>query len=173
MFGFSRRSSNIAGVFACAAMLGYALYAERVLGLEPCPLCMFQRVGVVLLGFVFLIAALHDPRSQRGARIYSVLIVLAAAVPAGIALRHIYIQNAPPGSVPACGATLDYMLDVLPLLEVLRQVLTGAGECAKIDWSLLGISMPGWVLIAVVALALLGSLANWRAPRDTGLRFGI
>jgi disulfide bond formation protein DsbB len=102
-----------------------------------------------------------------------VLIVLAAAVPAGIALRHLYIQNAPPGSVPACGATLDYMLDVFPLLEVVRQVLTGGGECAKIDWALFGISMPGWVFLAALALALIGGLANWRVARDTGPRFAI
>ncbi|MEZ5460030.1 MAG: disulfide bond formation protein B [Steroidobacteraceae bacterium] len=169
----SRRSINVVGVFACVAMLGYALYAEKVLGLEPCPLCMFQRVGVLLLGFAFLLAALHHPRGQWGARSYAVLIALAAAVPAGVALRHLYIQNAPPGSVPACGATLDYMLDVFPLLEVVRQVLTGGGECAKIDWSLLGISMPGWVLIGALALGVTGAVSNWQVPRDTGPRFAI
>jgi disulfide bond formation protein DsbB len=173
MLGLGRRALNAAGAAACAGLLGYALYAEKVLGLEPCPLCMFQRVGVVLLGVVFLIAALHHPRGRWGARSYAVLITLAAAVPAGVALRHLYIQNAPPGSVPACGATLDYMLDVFPLLEVVRQVLTGGGECAKIDWSLLGISMPGWVLIAAVALGLAGAVSNWRVPRDTGPRFAI
>jgi protein dithiol:quinone oxidoreductase len=173
MLGFSRRSINVAGLLACVALLGYALYAEHGLGLEPCPLCMFQRVGVALLGIAFLLAALHHPRGQWGARTYAVLITLAAAVPAGVALRHLYIQNAPPGSVPACGATLDYMLDVFPLSEVVRQVLAGGGECAKIDWAFLGISMPGWVLIAAVALALIGGIANWRVPRDTSPRFAI
>jgi len=173
MLCLGRRGINVAGAAACAGLLAYALYAEKGLGLEPCPLCMFQRVGVALLGAVFLLAALHHPRGRGGARGYAVAILLAAAVPGGIALRHLYIQNAPPGSVPACGASLDYMLDVFPPLEVIRKVLTGGGECAKIDWSLLGISMPGWVLIAATSLGLLGIVANWRVPPDRGPRFAI
>ena len=116
-----RRLANLAGFLACVAMMGYALYAERALGFEPCPLCMFQRVGVAILGAVFLLAALHDPTGRsgdpRGARAYGVLILLAAAFPAYVAGRHVYIQSLPAGSVPSCGASLDYMMDVLPLHE--------------------------------------------------------
>ena len=158
----SRRAANVAGLLACVAMMGYAFYAERVLGLEPCPLCMFQRLGVVIFGAVFLLAALHDPKGAGGARAYAALIGLAAAFPAYVAGRHVYIQGLPPGSVPTCGASLDYMLDVFPLLTVLKKVLFGAGECQKVDWSLLGLSMPAWVLIAVVALGVLGVWANAR-----------
>ena len=68
----SRRAANVAGLLACVAMMGYAFYAERVLGLEPCPLCMFQRLGVVILGAVFLLAALHDPKGAGGARAYEI-----------------------------------------------------------------------------------------------------
>lgn len=158
----ARRRINFAGFAACLAMLGYAFYAERVLGLEPCPLCMFQRVGVVLLGLAFLVAALHDPTSRGGARFHAVLIGLVAAFPAYVAGRHVYIQSLPAGSVPSCGATLDFMLEAFPLLTVVRKVLTGGGECAKIDWRLLGLSMPAWVLIAVLLLGVGGVLLNWR-----------
>jgi protein dithiol:quinone oxidoreductase len=157
----SRRLVNVGGFLACVAMLGYALYAEKVLHLEPCPLCMFQRVGVGLLGVAFLLAALHHPASRLGARGHAILIGLVAAFPGYVAGRHVYIQSLPEGSVPSCGATLDYMLDVFPLLTVVRKVLTGGGECARIDWSLLGLSMPGWVLVAVVLLAVAGLWANW------------
>jgi disulfide bond formation protein DsbB len=160
----SRRLVNVGGFLACAGMLGYAFYAERVLRLEPCPLCMFERVGVALLGVAFLAAALHDPASRAGARFHAVLIGLVAAFPGYVAGRHVYIQSLPEGSVPSCGASLDYMLEVFPLLTVVRKVLTGGGECAKIDWTLLGLSMPGWVLVGVVLLAVAGILANWRAP---------
>jgi len=160
----SRRLVNLGGFLACLAMLGYALYAEHVLHLEPCPLCMFERVGVGLLGLAFLLAALHHPASRGGARFYAVLIGLVAAFPGYVAGRHLYIQSLPEGSVPSCGATLDYMLEVFPLLTVVRKVLTGGGECARIDWTLLGLSMPGWVLVGVVLLALAGILANWRVP---------
>ncbi len=157
----SRRLVNVGGFLACVGMLAYAyFYAEKILHLEPCPLCMFQRVGLGLLGVVFLLAALHDPASRAGARAYAVLIGLAGAFPAYVAARHVYIQSLPEGSVPSCGATLDYMLDVFPLLTVVRKVLTGGGECAKIDWSLLGLSMPGWVLVSVLALAVAGIVVN-------------
>ena len=160
----SRRGANLAGALACLALLAYALYAERVLGFEPCPLCMFQRVGVVVLGAVFLLAALHDPKGARGARAYGVAILLAAAFPAYVAGRHVYIQGLPPGSVPSCGASLDYMVDVFPLMTVIQKVLTGAGECQKIDWAFLGLSMPAWVLVAVLALGAFGAWANFRRP---------
>jgi disulfide bond formation protein DsbB len=95
--------------------------------------------------------------------VYAALLGLAALVPGYVAGRHVYIQSLPEGSVPACGATLDYMLEVFPLLTVVRKVLTGGGECAKIDWSFLGLSMPAWVLVAVVALGVLG-ISNQLRP---------
>lgn len=172
MFGLSRRATNLAGFAACAGMLAFALYAEKVMKLEPCPLCMFERVGIALVGVVFLLAALHHPRGAVGARAYAVLIAVATLIPAGIATRHVYIQSLPPGTVPSCGATLDYMLEVFPLFEVVRQVMTGGGECAKIDWTLLGLSMPAWVLIGALTLGIAGVIANWRdASRQPKLRF--
>ena len=156
------RQVNLAGFVACVLMLGYALYTEKFLGLEPCPLCMFQRVGVAALGLVFLALALAAPASRAGRWVGVLLLLLAAAVPAGVAARHVYVQSLPEGSVPACGATLDYLLDVFPLFEVVRKVLTGGGECARIDWSFLGLSMPAWVLISVVVLALAGAASSLR-----------
>lgn len=158
----NRRVGNALGVVACALMLGYALYAEKVLGLEPCPLCMFQRVGVAAMGVVFLLAALHHPATSLGSRVYAGLLLLVALFPAYVAGRHVYIQSLPEGSVPACGATLDFMLETFPLLQVVRKVLTGGGECARIDWSLLGLSMPAWVLVAVFALTAAGIWINTR-----------
>lgn len=159
----SRRLGNALGFIACVAMMSYAFYAQYALDLEPCPLCMFQRVGVVALGAVFLIAALHAPQSVGGGRFYALLIALVAAFPAYVSGRHVYIQSLPPGSVPSCGATLDYMLDVFPLLTVVKKVLTGGGECAHIDWTFLGLSMPGWVLISVISLTAWGLWVNLRA----------
>jgi protein dithiol:quinone oxidoreductase len=151
------RRGNILGFLACVGLLAYAYYAQFVLHLEPCPLCIFQRVGVFLLGIMFLIAALHDP-AALGRRVYAGLIGLAALVPAGVALRHLYIQSLPPGSVPACGANLDFMLKVFSLSEVLVKVLSGSGECAQINWRFLGLAMPAWVLIGA---ALLGAWGLW------------
>jgi disulfide bond formation protein DsbB len=160
----TRRVANLLGLLCCLGLLGYAAYAQAVLHLEPCPLCIFQRVGIAATGLVFLGAVLHAPRGS-GAMVYGVLILLTVAATIGVAMRHIWIQHLPEGSVPVCGATLDYMLDVFPLTDVIRKVLTGSGECAKVTWSFLGASMPEWVLIAAFGLAALGSWANLVPPR--------
>ena len=155
----SRRSGNALGFVACAGLMGYALYAQYVLGLAPCPLCIFQRVATIVTGLLFLIAAVHDPRGV-GARVYGALIGLAALGGILISARHIWIQAQPPGTVAACGADLDYLLEIMPVTEVVSKVLTGSGECGKIDWTLLGLSMPWWVLISLVALGGWAVLVN-------------
>lgn len=156
----TRREANLGGATACAFLVGYAYYLQYFGNLEPCPLCIFQRVAVVALGVLFLVAALHDP-ARIGARVYGVLIDLVALAGIGVAARHVYIQSLPPDQVPACGATLDYMLEVLPLVEVVRKVLSASGECGVVDWQFLGLSMPWWVLIWLGLLGTLGVFANW------------
>jgi disulfide bond formation protein DsbB len=165
----SARSANLLGALACAALLAYAYYAQYVLHLEPCPLCIFQRVGIFAIGVIFALAAAHDPVTW-GRRVYAVLLGLASLVTIGVAVRHLYIQSLPPGTVAACGASLDFMLKVFPLTDVLVKVLTGSGECAKIEWRFLGLAMPAWVLIAAIALGAYGLWANLRR-RPPVLRF--
>jgi disulfide bond formation protein DsbB len=142
--------------------MAYALFVQYGLSEEPCPLCILQRVAVIAIGVLFLIAWLHNPASPGIRRIYGALILLAAVTGIGIAARHIYVINAPPGAVAECGASLDYMMDVLPLHEVLGKVLSGSGECAKVTWRFLGFSMPSWVLLNLLGLMALGVVANWR-----------
>lgn len=157
----NRRLGNALGFLACAALMAYALYAEHVLGLAPCPLCIFQRVAVIAVGVLFLIAAVHNP-GRTAARVYGALIVIAAAAGLVISGRHIWIQAQPPGTVAACGADLDYLLEIMPLTDVVSKVLTGSGECGKVDWTLLGLSMPWWVAISLAALGLWAAVVNWR-----------
>lgn len=160
----TRREVNFAGALVCGVLLGYAYYLQYFQHLEPCPLCIFQRVAVLVLGLLFLIAAVHNPE-KTGARVYGVLIDLAALAGIAVAARHVYIQSLPPGEVPSCGATLDYMLEVFPLTQVIRMVLTASGECGVVDWRFLGLSMPWWVLICLAVLGSVGTAANWTLPR--------
>lgn len=162
--GITRRTGNLLGLMACIGLMGYALYVQYGVGLEPCPLCILQRVAVMSAGVLFLAAFVHDP-ADRGARIYGVLIDLAALGGILIAARHMWIIAQPPGTVAECGASLDYMMDVLPLHEVLGKVLTGSGECAKIDWQFLGLNMPTWVLISLVGVGTWGLAVNWIGRR--------
>ena len=96
----NKRLANFAGFLACAGLMGYALYAQYVFGFDPCPLCIFQRIGVMLLGLMFLIAAIHNPH-RWGRYVYTVLIALAALITIGVSARHLYVQSLPEGAVPS------------------------------------------------------------------------
>lgn len=161
----NRRLLNFAGFIACVALLGYAYYTQYELDLEPCPLCIFQRIGIAALGVMFLIAGLHNPRGW-GASIYAVLLGVVSLTTAGVAIRHLYVQSLPPGTIPACGAPLDILLQFTPVTEVIRKVLTGSGECSQVNWKFLGLAMPAWVLICALALGVLGVVTNTRMKRS-------
>jgi len=163
------RVVNGAGFLACVGMMAYALYAEYVLFLMPCPLCSFQRVGIVLLGIVFLVAFLHGPKAG-GRRVYAALLGVAAAGASGVAGYHVWMQNLPKDEVPACGPGLSYMMETLPLFDVIKQVFTGSGSCADIDWQFLGLSMPAWVLILALALGVAGVWNNLRRASEDAAR---
>ena len=141
--------------------MAYALYTEYgPLHLDPCPLCIFQRVAMSTLGIVFAVAALHAPPSAA-ARVYAVVGGLVAATGLGISSWHVHVQNLPADQVPACGPGLDYMFQAFPFMDMLKMVFTGSGECHTINWSFLGLSMPFWVGISFVLLGALIVVANW------------
>lgn len=156
-----RRMLNFAGFLACAGMMAYALFVEHVLLLEPCPLCVFQRMATIALGIFFLAATLHNPAGW-GRRVYAALLVIAAGSGIGVAGRHVWLQSLPPDQVPSCGPGFEYIIDAFPLADALKMIFTGSGECAEIDWQFLGLSMPAWVLICFV---ILGSFAVWNNLR--------
>jgi disulfide bond formation protein DsbB len=168
----NRRLINLAGFGACVALLAYALYTQYGLGLEPCPLCIFQRIGIAALGLVFLVAALHHPRGW-GARVYAVLIGTAALATIGVAARHVYVQHLPPGTLPSCGAPLEVLLKFTPVTEVIRKVLTGSGEGSEVTWRFLGLAMPAWVLVCALILGAFGVTANGTAAPRTAARTSL
>ena len=146
----SRRVGYCFGFVVCAALMSYALYMQYVLDLEPCPLCMFQRVALVAMGAAFMIAALHGP-GRIGAWMYGVLQLVLGGTGIGLAARHLWIQSLPADQVPACGMGIGYMFETLPFFEVIERTLKGSGECAKIDL-VLGLSIPAWMLALFAAL---------------------
>lgn len=148
----------------CAGLLGFAFYQQYRAFLDPCPLCIFQRLGFMWIGAVALLAVLHGP-GRSGARAYAVLAALGAAVGAAIAGRHVWLQTLPPEQVPECGPGLNYMLEHFPLTEVLSTVFFGSGSCAEVHWKFLGLSMPGWTLVWFLALGIGTLYMTFRKPR--------
>ena len=160
------RRLNLLALLGCIAAMAGALWLEHVTGLEPCPLCIFQRIGVIACAAVLLVALIHNP-GQLGQRIYGALLAVAASLGAAVAIRHLWLQSLPPEKVPDCGPGLDYLLDVFPLQEALSMVFSGSGECAELDWVFLGISLPGWSLIVLGGLLAVGLFQLFRpAPKD-------
>lgn len=158
-----KRLLNLAGFLACAGMMGFALYAQYALLLDPCPLCVFQRIATIALGLVFLLVTLQNP-GQIGGRIYAFLILLTAGFGVGVASWHVYLQNLPADKVPGCGPGFEYIMGNFALFDALGLIFKGSGECADVVWRMLGLSMPTWVIIGLGGLGIYGIYNNLRKP---------
>lgn len=163
----SYRVVSVVLFIASVIGMAFALYLEHFKGLEPCPLCIFQRVGLIGLGIFSLMALIHNPISNFFKRSYAFLGLVAILWSAGVATRHVWLQHLPPDQVPSCGPGLNYWLDTLPLKSVFEQVLKGSGECAMIDWTLFGQSLPVWSLAFFVVLAV---ISLWQLLRKYPVR---
>ena len=151
----ARRQLHWIGFGACAAAVAFAFYAQYGLGLQPCHLCIFQRVTLAAMGAAFMLAALLPVAGWS--RLFGTgLIAITGLATLAAAGRHVWIQMQPAGSVAPCGADLEFMLDIFPLTEVILKVFRAGGECAKVDWTLLGLSMPAWVFLLALALTVAG-----------------
>jgi len=147
------RLGYAAGFLVCAGLLGFAYYLQYYQGQDPCPLCILQRVAFMALMTVFLIAAIHGP-GRGGAAAYGALLLLAAAVGAAIAARHVWLQHLPKDRIPECGPGLEYMLRKFSALKALEKILAGSGECAESGWRFLGVTIAGWSLLWLVLLGV-------------------
>lgn len=144
-----------AGLLACVAALGFVYLLQYVGGLEPCPLCIFQRIAVAGVGVFCLLGLIHGA-GPVGHRIYAVLATLVALIGAAIAARHVWLMHIPPDQVPACGPGLDYLVHVMPWQEVMATVLRGDASCATVKGAFAGISLPEWSLIYFLLLSVVG-----------------
>ena len=150
---FSGRTGYLIGFAASFGLVALALYLQQKHHLEPCPLCISQRIAFMSLGVLFLIAALHNP-AATGRRIYGLLHFIAAGIGVVIASRHIWIQANPDKVMAECGAGFDYIFGTFPMKKELDLVFKGTGECSSIDWTLFGITIPQLSLICFVALVI-------------------
>ncbi|CAD5106355.1 disulfide bond formation protein B [Zestomonas carbonaria] len=153
----STRSLFLLGFLGCLVLMGAAFYLEHVVGLQPCPLCIVQRVCVIAFGLVCLVAAIHAP-GWTGQRIYALLGLLSAGAGAATAGRQVWLQSVPADQLPSCLPSLEYMMDALPFQDIVRLVLHGTADCAEVSWTLFGLSIPEWSLLAFAAMILFSLL---------------
>ena len=140
-------------LFISCSLLGFGYYLQFVEGLEPCPLCIFQRIAFISIIIVAFFGFIHGPIG-KWRYVYSGLILASAITGAVIAGRQVWLQHLPPESIPACGPGLDFILDVFPLSEALRMVFTGSGECAEVNWTFIGFSIAEWSLLWFILFAI-------------------
>ncbi len=159
----SYRGLNVILVlFTIIAMAFAMLYLQNYKGLLPCPLCVFQRVGLIIMGVFALIAALLNPKALWIRLVLWLGAMAGILWSAGVAARHVWLQHLPADQVPSCGAGLDYWLETLPMQKVIQQVLAGSGECAEVSWRFLGLSIPEQSLILFSGMIVLNLLVLWR-----------
>lgn len=164
----SYRSLQVFLVFMTVIGMSYALFfLQRHMGLMPCPLCIFQRIGLMVMGGFALIAALANPKSTALKLLLWISSLAGIGWATTVAARHVWLQHLPADQVPSCGPGLDYWLDTLPILQVFKEVFAGSGECASISWTFMGLSIPEQSLIFFSVLLLVHVLILWRILRPS------
>jgi len=153
--------------FTAFALLGVAFYMEYEMGLEPCPLCMLQRIMFLGVGVISLISTLLDSVKVR--RVCAWLVVVFSILGAALAIRHLYLQHLPEDQLPACLPGLSYMFEVFPWQEIMQAMIMGTGECGDVVWTFMGLSIPGWTLVAFVGMAIINGMIALSKNKATSL----
>lgn len=153
---YSIRPSMLFGLIISLGMLAIALFFQYYMGLDPCPLCIVERVIVIVMAAVFFFAFLQGPKAW-GRRVYGLLIALVSIAGLGVSGRHTWLQHLPPDKIPECGPGLEFWMNNLPAVDVIQKVFHGSGECAEVSWTMFGLSIPELSLI-VFSLFLIYSL---------------
>ena len=136
----------------CTGLILTGLYMQYFMDLYPCPLCITQRVFIVAVGLTTLLAFLLNP-GKVGRRVFGGLGIFLALAGSAFSLRQLWLQSLPEDQAPACGPDIGYLLDNFPLMDALSVLLRGDGNCAEVVWTFLGVSIPGWTLVAFIGLA--------------------
>ncbi|HEX5126919.1 MAG TPA: disulfide bond formation protein B [Rhodocyclaceae bacterium] len=163
----SPRAGFLLAFLVCAGLIAFGLVLQHVEGLEPCPLCILQRYAFVACGLVALIAGLHNPTGFMR-RVYGALIALTALAGGSVSVRQSWLQHFPP-NVSVCGPDLEYMISHFPLASSLPMLFRGEGDCSKVDWTLLGLSIAEWALLCFIALIVFGvwqTIRRWPQQRS-------
>lgn len=149
------RVINLSSFVICCGLIAFAYYLEIVLNLQPCPLCFIERFIFGTMAFTFLLATLHNP-DAKGQKIYGTITLLLAILGMFFAGRHLWLQGQPSALGEICVPGVSYLLKTLPLSQAIKTMLLGSSDCAKVDWSFLGLSIPGWTFLFFDVFALLG-----------------
>ncbi len=149
------KTGYLLGFIVSFAIVALALVIQTQYNLEPCPLCITQRIIFMALGTLFLITAFIPP-SHLLKKIFTLLLALVGLGGAGVAIRHWYLQANKESMIADCGVGFDYMFENFPLEKAFKLLFRGTGDCAAIDWTFLGLTLPQLGLISFLGLVVYG-----------------
>ena len=152
----SIRPAFIIGFIFSTIIIATALFFQYGLNLEPCPLCIIERIVVITLAAIFLVGLLHNPKHSLVRRLYGQIVATASLAGIAVASRHAWLQNLPEDQRPACGEGLDYWIKTLPPNEVIEKIFQGTGDCAEVAWTFAGFNTPELALIIFSGFFLYG-----------------
>ncbi len=150
----------------CAVSFAAALYLQHATGLDPCPLCLFQRVVGMIVAALALVSFFINPK-KIGQYLIGRPTLLTSFVGVLIGARHVWLQHLPKDKVPECGPGLDFLIDVMPLQDVIQKVLSGSGECAEVQWQWLNLSLAEWTMAFMVLLFIMSLAYLIELPRSS------
>ena len=154
----SYRVANLAQAFGSLALIFVAVvYFENNLKLEPCYLCMIQRGIIILIGMTSVLAAMHNP-GKLGQRVYASLSIVMVIIGIYFSGKQLWLQSLPESQVPSCGIPVRHLFDNFSITEAITMLLSGDGNCAEVHWQLMGLSMPGWVMVCFVGFGVIGAI---------------
>lgn len=154
----SYRIINLLQAFGSLALITIAVaYFENSLNLEPCYLCMIQRGIIIVIGLICVLAAVHNPR-QFGQRVYASLSIAMVITGIYFSGKQLWLQSLPESQVPSCGIPVEQLFDNFSITEAVTMLLIGDGNCAEVQWQLMGLSMPGWVMVCFVGFGVIGAV---------------
>lgn len=137
----SPRALSFLLFLASVVGMGYAMFLQHGMGLEPCPMCILQRVGLMTMGVFSLLFALVNPKKLAAKLILWLGSFLGIAWAFGVALRHVWLQKFP-DPMASCGAGFDFWLETMPMTDIVQLILSGSADCGVIDWEFMGLSIP-------------------------------
>jgi disulfide bond formation protein DsbB len=135
----------------CVAMLAFGLYLQHVVGLEPCPMCIVQRYALVLVAVFAGVTAIGKSKAVLVGG--SALTLITAGFGAFVAARQSFLQWFPP-EIASCGRDFYGMIETFPLKRAIPMIFKGSGDCTKIDWTFLSLSIANWTFLSFAGIVL-------------------
>jgi len=148
----SYRFISLYAFLLAVGLLGFAGFMQLSMAMQPCPLCIMQRLIVAAIGLLFIAGIFHVPLS-RNRKIYNGVILLFSILGILVSSRHIYLQHLPTGKAPTCGPGFNFLFQNLPTTDAIKMMFMGSGECSEVHWHFLGLTIPEWTFIFFIIFA--------------------